>query len=209
VIPESLTYDDNDGGDPKKWSSSGGSAETRSANAGEQTMIGKRKGSSFARSFPLLLRQKSSTPLVDQPKNRSILSGSIRGDENVTFLANAGNINNNINNNNNNNNNSSSSNNDNNNNNNRKKSKQSEGVTSLMVACQQGLEHDVTNIIYKKVKHLMMSIYVHAEGQRYKKTVTGFRYPRACRFRKYQFENRSWVMGAPSTNFFQNVIFTS
>jgi hypothetical protein len=29
------------------------------------------------------------------------------------------------------------------------------------------------------------------------KTVTGFRYPRACRIRKYQFENRS------------NVIFTS
>jgi hypothetical protein len=25
-----------------------------------------------------------------------------------------------------------------------------------------------------------------------KKTVTGFRYPRACRIRKYQFENRSW-----------------
>jgi hypothetical protein len=36
----------------------------------------------------------------------------------------------------------------------------------------------------------------HAEGLvdpnlRNKKTVTGFRYPRACRFRKYQFENRS------------------
>jgi hypothetical protein len=27
----------------------------------------------------------------------------------------------------------------------------------------------------------------------YKKTVTGCRYPRACRFRKYQFENRSWL----------------
>jgi hypothetical protein len=36
----------------------------------------------------------------------------------------------------------------------------------------------------------------HAEGlvdpnSQYKKTVTGFRYPRACRFRKYQLENRS------------------
>jgi hypothetical protein len=34
----------------------------------------------------------------------------------------------------------------------------------------------------------------HAEGLvdpnlMYKKTVTGFRYPRACRYRKYQFEN--------------------
>jgi hypothetical protein len=38
--------------------------------------------------------------------------------------------------------------------------------------------------------------------------ITVFGYPRACRFRKYQFENRS-IMGAPSTNFFQNVIFTS
>jgi hypothetical protein len=38
----------------------------------------------------------------------------------------------------------------------------------------------------------------------HKKTVTGFRYPRACRFRKYQFENK--VTGAPPTNFFQNVI---
>jgi hypothetical protein len=26
---------------------------------------------------------------------------------------------------------------------------------------------------------------------RYKKTVTGFRSPRTCRFRKYQFKNRS------------------
>jgi hypothetical protein len=36
----------------------------------------------------------------------------------------------------------------------------------------------------------------HAEGLvdpnlRYKKTVTGFRYPRACRIRKYQIENWS------------------
>jgi hypothetical protein len=43
----------------------------------------------------------------------------------------------------------------------------------------------------------------HAEGLvgpnlRYKKTVTGFRYPRACRFRKYQFENRSWEFPLPT-----------
>jgi hypothetical protein len=31
-----------------------------------------------------------------------------------------------------------------------------------------------------------------------KKTVTGFRYPRACRFRKYQFENRSWEILLPT-----------
>jgi hypothetical protein len=50
----------------------------------------------------------------------------------------------------------------------------------------------------------------HAEGLvdpnlRYKKTVTGFRYTRAGRFRKYQFENRSWELpwGAPSTIFFK------
>jgi hypothetical protein len=38
----------------------------------------------------------------------------------------------------------------------------------------------------------------HAEGLvdpnlMYKKTVTAFEYPRACRFRKYQFENRSCI----------------
>jgi hypothetical protein len=33
---------------------------------------------------------------------------------------------------------------------------------------------------------------------RYNKTVTGFRYPRACRFRKYQFENRSWELPLPT-----------
>jgi hypothetical protein len=43
----------------------------------------------------------------------------------------------------------------------------------------------------------------HAEGLvdpnlRYKKTVTGFRYHRACRFRKYQFENRSWELPLPT-----------
>jgi hypothetical protein len=43
----------------------------------------------------------------------------------------------------------------------------------------------------------------HAEGLvdpkvGYKKTVTGFRYPRACRFRKYQFENRSWELPLPT-----------
>jgi hypothetical protein len=35
-----------------------------------------------------------------------------------------------------------------------------------------------------------------------KKTVTGFRYPRACRIRKYQFENRSWEGFLPT--FFKN-----
>jgi hypothetical protein len=40
----------------------------------------------------------------------------------------------------------------------------------------------------------------------YKKTVTGFRYPRACRIRKYQIENRLQSLVPPSTNFFQNVI---
>jgi hypothetical protein len=34
------------------------------------------------------------------------------------------------------------------------------------------------------------------------KTVTGFRYPRACRIRKYQFENRSWEVPPPT--FFKN-----
>jgi hypothetical protein len=34
------------------------------------------------------------------------------------------------------------------------------------------------------------------------KTVTGFRYPRACRIRKYQFENRSWELPLPT--FFKN-----
>jgi diadenosine tetraphosphatase ApaH/serine/threonine PP2A family protein phosphatase len=39
----------------------------------------------------------------------------------------------------------------------------------------------------------------HAEGRVdpddvAKKTVTGFRCPRACRIRKYQFENRSWEL---------------
>jgi hypothetical protein len=43
----------------------------------------------------------------------------------------------------------------------------------------------------------------HAEGLvdpnlMNKKTVTGFRYPRACRFRKYQFENRSWELPLPT-----------
>jgi hypothetical protein len=41
----------------------------------------------------------------------------------------------------------------------------------------------------------------HAEGRvdpntQYKKTVTGFEYPRACRFRKYQIENRSWELSS-------------
>jgi hypothetical protein len=36
--------------------------------------------------------------------------------------------------------------------------------------------------------------------------VTDFGYPRACRFRKYQIENRYPDRGAYSTNFFQNVI---
>jgi hypothetical protein len=35
--------------------------------------------------------------------------------------------------------------------------------------------------------------------------VTDFGYPRACRFRKYQIEKL--VVGAPSTNFCQNVNF--
>jgi hypothetical protein len=35
-------------------------------------------------------------------------------------------------------------------------------------------------------------------NMRYKKTVTGFRYPRACRYRKYQFENRSWELPLPT-----------
>jgi hypothetical protein len=38
----------------------------------------------------------------------------------------------------------------------------------------------------------------------YKKTC--FRYPRACRIRKYQYQIG---YGAPSTNFFQNVIYNS
>jgi hypothetical protein len=43
----------------------------------------------------------------------------------------------------------------------------------------------------------------HAEGRvdpntQYKKTVTGFEYPRACRFRKYQIENRSWELRQPT-----------
>jgi hypothetical protein len=43
----------------------------------------------------------------------------------------------------------------------------------------------------------------HAEGRvdpntQYKKTVTGFEYPRACRFRKYQIENRSWELRLPT-----------
>jgi hypothetical protein len=32
----------------------------------------------------------------------------------------------------------------------------------------------------------------------YNKTVTGFEYPRACRFRKCQFENRSWELPLPA-----------
>jgi hypothetical protein len=47
----------------------------------------------------------------------------------------------------------------------------------------------------------------HAEGRvdpntQYKKTVTGFKYPRACRFRNYQIENRSWELRLPT--FFKN-----
>jgi hypothetical protein len=44
----------------------------------------------------------------------------------------------------------------------------------------------------------------HAEGRvdlddvAKKKTVTGFRCPRACRIRKYQFENRSWELRLPT-----------
>jgi hypothetical protein len=43
----------------------------------------------------------------------------------------------------------------------------------------------------------------HAEGLvdpkvGYKKTVTGYRYPRACRFRIYQFENRLWELPLPT-----------
>jgi hypothetical protein len=30
------------------------------------------------------------------------------------------------------------------------------------------------------------------------KTVTDFRYPRACRFRKYQIENRLWKLPRPN-----------
>jgi hypothetical protein len=35
-----------------------------------------------------------------------------------------------------------------------------------------------------------------------KKSITDFRYPRACRIRKYQFENRSWELPLPT--FFKN-----
>jgi hypothetical protein len=43
----------------------------------------------------------------------------------------------------------------------------------------------------------------HAEGLvdpilPYKKTVIGFRYPRACRIRKYQIENRLWELPLPT-----------
>jgi hypothetical protein len=36
------------------------------------------------------------------------------------------------------------------------------------------------------------------------KTVTGFRYPRACRIRKYQFENRSYAWEGFLPTFFKN-----
>jgi hypothetical protein len=57
---------------------------------------------------------------------------------------------------------------------------------------------------YKKL--LLLQWSHHAEGLvdpnlMNKKTVTGFRYPRACRFRKYQFENRSWEL--PLSTFFK------
>jgi hypothetical protein len=43
----------------------------------------------------------------------------------------------------------------------------------------------------------------HAEGLvdpflTYKKTVTGFRYPRACRIRKCQISNRLWKLPLPT-----------
>jgi hypothetical protein len=43
--------------------------------------------------------------------------------------------------------------------------------------------------------HIMMRDLLTQDEQ---KTVTGFRYPRACRFRKYQFENRSWELPLPT-----------
>jgi hypothetical protein len=63
--------------------------------------------------------------------------------------------------------------------------------------CQQFLKHHISNCMQTLVRDVRYVYNTHhAEGlidpnSQYKKTVTGFRYPRACRFRKYQFENRS------------------
>jgi hypothetical protein len=57
-------------------------------------------------------------------------------------------------------------------------------------------------LLLRKISISSMGAH-HAEGLvdpnlRYKKTVTVLRYPRACRFRKYQFENKSWELPLPT-----------
>jgi hypothetical protein len=64
----------------------------------------------------------------------------------------------------------------------------------------------IQNYICPEISPVRVSPH-HGEGRvdpntQYKKTVTGFEYPRACRFRKYQIENRSWELRLPT--FFKN-----
>jgi hypothetical protein len=57
-------------------------------------------------------------------------------------------------------------------------------------------------LTYKKheamrVAHIMLRDFLTQKSM-HLKTVTDFRYPRACRFRKYQIENRLWELPLPT-----------
>jgi hypothetical protein len=56
-------------------------------------------------------------------------------------------------------------------------------------------------IVEAKTSHIMLRDEL-TQMTSQKKSVTDFRYPRACRIRKYQFENRSWELPLPT--FFKN-----